>query len=120
MASTEASCRKCSVARRVRRVDLPAPGFDVWAARPDGCSSQAYGSPDSKRNSCDRPSMESEASAAQKPRGFGQLQSAKIDISAISSEALAQGVLERVFVRNPKGAHTLSNAVRDAGDALGA
>jgi hypothetical protein len=43
-----------------------------------------------------------------------------MDISETSSEALAQGVLERVFMRNPKGAHTLSNAVRDAGDGLGA
>jgi hypothetical protein len=43
-----------------------------------------------------------------------------MDISAISREDLAQGVLERVFARNPKGAHTLSNAVRDAGDSLGA
>jgi hypothetical protein len=43
-----------------------------------------------------------------------------MDISAISSEDLAGGVLERVFMRNPRGAHTLSNAVRDAGDALGA
>ena len=43
-----------------------------------------------------------------------------MDISAISSDDLAQGVLERVFMRNPRGAHTLSNAVRDANDALGA
>jgi hypothetical protein len=43
-----------------------------------------------------------------------------MDISTTSTEALAQGVLERVFMRNPKGAHTLSNAVRDASDALGA
>lgn len=43
-----------------------------------------------------------------------------MDISTTSTEALAQGVLERVFMRNPKGAHTLSNALRDASDALGA
>jgi hypothetical protein len=38
----------------------------------------------------------------------------------LSKESLAEGVLERVFARNPKGAHTLSNAVRDASDAVGA
>jgi hypothetical protein len=43
-----------------------------------------------------------------------------MDISAISRDDLAQGVLERVFMRNPRGAHTLSNALRDASDALGA
>jgi hypothetical protein len=43
-----------------------------------------------------------------------------MDISTTSTDALAQGVLERVFMRNPRGAHTLSNAVRDASDALGA
>lgn len=40
--------------------------------------------------------------------------------SSTSTEALAQGVLERVFLRNPTGAHTLSNALRDACDAVGA
>jgi hypothetical protein len=43
-----------------------------------------------------------------------------MDISTTSTDALAQGVLERVFMRNPKGSHSLSNAVRDASDALGA
>ena len=43
-----------------------------------------------------------------------------MDISTTSREALAQGALERVFMRNPTGSHTLSNAVRDASDALGA
>jgi len=43
-----------------------------------------------------------------------------MDISTTSTDALAQGVLERVFMRNPRGSHTLSNALRDASDALGA
>jgi hypothetical protein len=43
-----------------------------------------------------------------------------MDISTTSTEDLAQGVLERVFMRNPRGAHMLWNAVRDASDALGA
>jgi hypothetical protein len=43
-----------------------------------------------------------------------------MDISTTSTETLAQGVLERVFMRNPKGSHSLANAVRDASDALGA
>jgi hypothetical protein len=42
-----------------------------------------------------------------------------VDIASTSTEALAQGVLERVFKRNPRAAHTLSNALRDASDALG-
>lgn len=40
--------------------------------------------------------------------------------STVSQQSLAEGVLERVFARNPKGAHSLSNAVRDASDACGA
>ena len=40
--------------------------------------------------------------------------------STVSKQSLAEGVLERVFARNPTGAHSLSNAVRDASDACGA
>jgi hypothetical protein len=46
-------------------------------------------------------------------------QDSHVNISSTSTEALAQGVLERVFMRNPTAAHTLSNALRDASDALG-
>ena len=37
-----------------------------------------------------------------------------------SPESLAQGALERVFARSPRGSHELANLVRDAADAIGA
>jgi hypothetical protein len=35
-------------------------------------------------------------------------------------DTLERGVLQRVFMRNPRGVHTLSNAIADANDALAA
>jgi hypothetical protein len=36
-----------------------------------------------------------------------------------SAESLAQGALERVFYRNPRGSHARANLVRSAADAAG-
>src|SRR3954470_21768567 len=109
VAPGETSCCRESFARPRQGVDRKHPDIDVWAVAADVCTSSFV-----RVNFAGRKAAI--GLAWKQHQAVAHLTSFRhpdsdMDISTTSTDTLAQGVLERVFLRNPKGSHSLSNAV---------